>query len=258
MTKLIVEKKGHITVLTLNRPEVLNAIDYELLQLLNTTMDSLRGDEDCWAVVIRGAGENFSAGVDVLSVLEMTEALGSDKVGAAFNLQIAMPGYEFEKPIFAAIEGNCVGFGLGIALAADIRICGEGVKFYAPEAMLGMPAVGIPITGPKVIGPGATMELLSVGQPLDKEWGLRVGLVQTLCETGGAFDEALASAEQCLRLAPLAVRAQKKIMQYSMDHSIAESLRFGVELRTEIASSSDYHEGVKAFAEKRRPKFIGG
>lgn len=257
MSKLLVEKRGHLTILTMNRPKVLNALDFDLIQALNATFAELRDDPDCWAVVLTGADSIFTSGVDVRSLKSKTEEFGAQKVAKMFNLEPAMPGYDFDKPVFAAIEGNCVGFGLALAFAADIRVCSKDVKFLAPEAKLGLPALGIPIAGPAAIGPGATMELLTVGGARGAKWGFRTGLVQEICDPGQALEGALKLAAQCLEQAPLAVRAQKRIMKRMMQNGIQDALSFGVELRSHVIKSDDYREGISSFTERRKPVFSG-
>jgi enoyl-CoA hydratase/carnithine racemase len=249
---------GHVATVTLDSPGKLNAVSVAMWQELRNVFESLQGDSIVRCVVVRGAGGNFAAGADV----EEFPAVRFDEVsGRRFHLEILGAAVDairnVPQPVVAAIDGVCVGGGLEIALACDLRVAAEGARIGAPTGRLGFP-FALPELRPllELVGPAVAAELLIAGRLLDSHEAYAKGLVQRVV----ARDQLDAAVDETVRgiLAgsPLAARLNKaqirlllaRGMAYTQ-HDLDESFGF--------FASDDYREGVAAFLGKRVPHFTG-
>src|ERR671931_505394 len=252
---VLVERKDGAALVTLDRPDALNALNRALLTELRDRLAELAADEDVRAVVLTGAGDRaFAAGADIkemepMSVEEAREwgALGQE----CGRLLATMP-----KPTIAAINGFALGGGCELALACDLRYAASGAKLGQPEINLGIiPGWGGTQRLARVCGLGVAKELILTGRTVDPEEALRIGLVN------GVHDPVLEKAKETAALlatkSPVALRLMKELANRALGGDHAENLRAEGETFGELFASDDAKEGLRAFVEKREPVFKG-
>jgi len=227
------EKIDHVVTITLNRPEVLNAFNREMHRELNDALARFREDQDARVAIVTGAGERaFSAGQDLK---ELETILAEDEplpdLWEAYFGQDLQTGLDVWKPVIAAIRGYCIGEGLCLALACDLRIAGESATFSMPEVELGLPPVVSAIRASELLGLGHALELLLLGEKRDADWAYRTDLVNLVVPDDEVTTTAKAWAERLARLDPIAVRATKELTRRSRGMSLADSVRMGEAMR---------------------------
>lgn len=249
------EKSGHIAIVTINRPEKRNAINWAVHEGLRKAWQTFKVDQELWVAVLTGAGEKaFSAGEDLKEYGQSLESqgwLGSTGLG-----DLETDG-TIRKPIIAAIEGYCIGTGLTLAISCDMRIAGEGASFQYPEIRWGIPTIVGAIRLPRVIGMGLALEMLLIGEPMSAAEAYRVGLVNRLVPTGKAFEAAIGLAEKIAQNAPLAVQVTREVVLRGAELPLEDACRLGEGLRGAVRASQDIAEGMQAFREKRSARFKG-
>jgi enoyl-CoA hydratase/carnithine racemase len=262
MADLLAERRGATLLLTLNRPSKRNAFSWEMLQLLEEALRSAAGDAGVRAVVVTGAGgKSFSAGMDLsllmghLSSKPSVEKIRSVQGGIQKTLTQLE---ELKKPTLAAIEGACVGGGLELALACDVRIASSDATFAFPEVKIGMvPDLGGSVRIARALGPLRAKEWIMTGRTYPAPRAFEAGLLNELSTPGGAAELALKWAEELSALAPLALGWAKRIVDRSLGAPLHEGLQLEQEAMTELLPSEDLGEGISAFLEKRPPRFTG-
>ncbi|OGO52075.1 MAG: hypothetical protein A2148_09530 [Chloroflexi bacterium RBG_16_68_14] len=254
---IVYDVRERVAVITINRPERLNAIDADTSVGLREAFTSFRDDPERWVAVLAGAGEKaFSTGADLIAMAqEMREGRGP-------RLPVAFGGitrdFECWKPIIAAINGYCLAGGLELALSCDIRIAAEHAQFGLPEVTRAIiPGAGGTQRLPRVIPTAAAMHLLLTGGRFDAAWALRFGLVTEVVPADQLLGRALAIAEEICRNGPLAVRAVKEAALRGLEEPLAQGLELETELARQVMRSEDAREGPRAFAEKRPPVYRG-
>lgn len=254
---LVRERRGSTLVLTLNRTERLNALAWGLIAELGDTLREAAGDDAVRAVVLTGAGRAFSAGGDVKDQKRRTEWGVVERLDRAMPLLDAIrAGWEFPKPLIAAVNGVAAGAGAGLALICDIRLASTKARFGFPFAKVGLgPDYGVSYTLPRVVGPGHAARLLYAACYVDAHEALRIGLVDELLEPAELLPSALALADEIAAAAPFGVRMCKQALRRSttMDFATAVQTEFGAQLLA--TQTEDHREGATAFAEKRTPRF---
>ncbi len=250
-----------VALITLHRPEALNALNAELVRALIEALHTVRSDDAIRVAILTGEGRAFSAGAD------LKERATGDNRGAGNN----SPGEFFAadppdayatfnpgKPTIAAIGGFCLAGGLELALTCDVRIAADDARFGLPEITRGFfPGAGGPQRLPRMIPQALAMEMLLTGDPIDAEHALRVGLVSRVVPRAELLAEATRIARRIASHAPLAVRAVRELAYATDDLTLAQAMRFGGSLRSIIGQTEDALEGPRAFAEKREPKYRG-
>lgn len=250
--KLIYEARGRIAHVTLNRPEVRNAIDPEASALLRDAFARFAAADELWVAIISGAGGTFSAGAD-LKAVAAGAGPGPDVPFAGITRDFHCP-----KPIIAAVEGHCLAGGLELALCADLRVAGRGARFGLPETRWGMiPAAGGTQRLPRAIGPARALQAILLAEQFDAYEAQAAGLIQRVVDEGGALAAAERWASTLLERGPLALRAAKQAVLAGADRTLDEGLAIEAELAERNRGTDDYREGPRAFAEKRRPRFRG-
>ena len=250
-------RDGAIALITINRPERLNALDSQHYSDLSDAWTEARDDTAIRAVVITGAGErSFTVGADLKSFIPEVPQLS--EFWLTQRGQLLNRGLEVWTPVIAAVNGYCLGGGLTLMLATDVRIAATHAQFGLPEVKRGvLPANGgtqglldqVPFT----IG----MEMLLTGDPIDAETALRWGLINEVVEPERLLDVALGHARRIAANAPLAVRAAKELAYRSRDLDLSSGLRLEQAIARIVRESDDAREGARAFAEKRDPDFRG-
>lgn len=243
-----------VQVLTLNRPDALNALNTELLGELSDALDNAEADPDIRAVVLTGSQKAFAAGADV------DEMASRDLVGILEDPRVAH--WErigrFSKPIIAAVNGYALGGGCELAMHADIMIAGENVRFGQPEINLGiMPGAGGTQRLVRKVGESLAMHMALTGEPIGANRALQAGLISEICQPELTFERAIQIGHSIARKAPIAVRLTKESVRKANDMNPADGLRFERYAFTVLAGTADRQEGLAAFREKRKPHFTG-
>ena len=247
------ERRGGVAIVTIDRPQVRNAIDLATARAVAAALDELDRSPDLVVGVIAGAGAGFSAGMD-LKALAATGERPVDEARGAFGLCRRPP----EKPLIAAVEGNALGGGFEIALACDCIVAAEDARFGLPEVKRGLVAgAGGVLRLPRRIPRNVALELAITGEPIGAARAYELGLVNRLAPAGGALAAALELAATVAANAPLAVRASKQIAVASTNWPEDEMFGLQDPFVEPVRSSGDAEEGIRAFVEKREPKWTG-
>lgn len=253
---ITVEKRGPIAVLTINRPDKLNALNRGVHAEGVAALDDLRADDSVRVLVITGAGpKSFIAGADISEFEGQTPVTQRDLFHKRtfFNTIDAFP-----KPVIAMINGFCLGGGNELALACDIRICSENARFSQPEINLGiMPGGGGTQRLTRLIGEGRAMELILSGDMIDAETAHRFGLVNHVFAADELEAKTMDFAAKIAEKAPIALQLCKEAVKFASRSNLDEGLRREVDLFAICFSTEDKQEGVSAFLEKRKPSFKG-
>jgi enoyl-CoA hydratase len=245
---VLTEQRGRVLLITLNRPEAMNAINGALSSGLWAAVERLDADPGLTAGVLTGAGKGFSAGMD-LKAFARGEDIGPMmtfvKQGSA-------------KPLIGAIEGFALAGGLELALSCDLLVAAKGAKLGIPEVGVGLFAAGGGLVRlPSRVGYGRAMEMAITGDPIRAEEAAELGLVARVAEPGSAVEVALELAQRVARNAPLAVAASKQLVRAAVGITEAEFWDLQGPLQAKVFTSNDAKEGPRAFAEKRAPEWTG-
>ena len=245
---VLTERRGRVMVITLNRPEAMNAINGALSEGLRSAVQELDSDSGLTAGVVTGAGKGFCSGMD-LKAFSRGEDIGP-------MLEFVQNGAA--KPLVGAIEGFALAGGLELALSCDLLVAARGAKLGIPEVGVGLFAAGAGLFRlPGRVGYGTAMEMAITGDPITAEEAADHGLVSRLTEPGGALGEALALAERIARNAPLAVAASKQLIRATQGATEEELWKIQRPHMATVWKSGDAKEGPRAFAEKRPPEWTG-
>ncbi|ROQ89044.1 short chain enoyl-CoA hydratase [Streptomyces sp. 2132.2] len=253
---VLFERRGHVAVLTLNRPEALNAVNSALAGELGAALDLLDRDPELRVAVLAGAGRAFCAGAD-LKALAAGEPV-HDPAHEAWGFA-GITHHPVRKPLIAAVEGFAYGGGTEIVLACDLVVAGEGARFGLPEVSRGLLAgAGGLIRLPRQVPARAAMEAALTGEPVSAATAREWHLVNRLVPRGEALSEALGLAERIAANAPLSVQASKRLVRAAAGGaSESELWAANAELCTQLLACQDAAEGMRAFAERRSPRWRG-
>lgn len=253
---LLVEARGGIALITMNRPEVHNAVDERLRAQLASAMAQAAADPLVGVVVLTGAGTRaFCAGMDLreFAATPMSIAARRQQRRARSN-----PLDRFPKPVIAAVNGMALGLGLELVLQCDIVLAAESARFALAEVRRGLiPGNGGTQRLARRIGQGRAMEMLLTGRMVSAEQALSYGLVEYVVADDALLARAQALAEEILANAPVAVQLARDAVQRGMEMSLSEGLRLEDDLVAIAMGTEDAREGPKAFAEKRAPQWRG-
>lgn len=252
-----VAREGALTVITIDRPEVMNAMHPPAQEELSAALDAFAADDSQWVAILTGAGDRaFSAGNDL-----KYQASG----GRIWRLEKGFGGltsrFDLDKPLIAAVNGVAMGAGLEMALACDLVVASENAVFALPEPKVGLAALAGGVQRlARQIGAKRAMGMILTGRRVGAQEARELGFVNEVVPTGEALPAAKRWAAQILECSPLSVRASKQAMMRGLDEpSLAEAIRNGREYPASRAmyESQDYVEGPKAFAGKRKPNWLG-
>ena len=254
---LKVETEDRIRILTVNRPDKLNALNAEVMSALDAALESARADDAVGVVIVTGAGEkSFIAGADIgeLSKLSPLEGREHSRRGQAIVAKLESLG----KPVIAAINGYALGGGCELALGCTIRIASENARFGQPEVKLGIiPGYGGSQRLSRVVGEGRAMQLCLTAEQIDAAEAYRIGLVNKVVPAGQALSASREMARAILANGPVACRYVLEAVRRGLEMPLSEGLVFEATLFGLCAATSDMKEGMTAFLEKRPAKFTG-
>jgi len=253
---LLVERRGRVAIITINRPEKRNALNIQTREEGARLLEELRDDESVGVVVFTGAGDKaFIAGADIAEFAGRT-ALTQREVMMARSLFTAID--TFPKPVIAMVNGYCLGGGCELALACDLRIASETASFGQPEINLGIiPGGGGTQRLTRLVGEGKAMELILTGDIIDAQAAYNIGLVNMVVPAADLEAKTMEIASRIAEKSPIALRMAKEAVKLASRSNLDEGLRREVDLFALCFSSEDKDEGVGAFLEKRKPVFKG-
>jgi E-phenylitaconyl-CoA hydratase len=260
---VLTERRGHVLLLTLNRPEALNALSMALSGAIRDALRAYEEDDELRAAIITGAGGRaFSAGADLKEMSASFDQMHQTNPGAVIRDPLGPrrrgSAGDCQKPLIAAIDGYCLAGGLELALGCDIRICTPQSKFGLTEVTRGIIAAGGGTQRlPRAIPQSLAMELLLTGRHIDAEEALRSGLVSSVHERDDLLPRAFAIAELIAANAPLAVQATKSSVRRGIHLPLEEALKLEASIAWMNTQTEDSREGPRAFAEKREPQWKG-
>jgi enoyl-CoA hydratase len=254
-TVLLSREDDGLAIITLNRPDKLNALNADTIRQLDAIVREVRDDDAIRAVILTGSGEKaFVAGADIAEL---------SKMGPMDGVQVSREGQEtfrmlerLPKPVIAAVNGFALGGGLELAMACHIRVASSKAKFGLPEVKLGIiPGYGGTIRLPRLVGRGRAIELMLTGDMIDAAEAYRIGLVNRVEEPDALLDAARAMARKMVANGPVAIALALEAVDRGMsttidDAQLLESRLFGL-----LASTDDMREGMQAFLEKRKAEF---
>lgn len=263
---VLVRREGPTAVVTLNRPEVLNAVSAPLYDLLRRAVRRLGHDRTVRSIVLTGAGRAFSVGADLKAHGEVTRGAGGGaasgsgwrrryvRLGQLANLAIQ----RCPKPVVAAVNGHAIGGGLELALSCDLLVVAREAKLRFPELGLGtFVGGGVTYTLPQRVGLGRAKELLLLGRFFQGEEAVSLGLAMQAADGAGVLDRALALGAELAEKAPVSMRHVKRLLNGAARSTPRRALAEEADALLQCMATRDWHEGVEAFAEKRPPRFAG-
>lgn len=254
---LRVELRDRIAVLTLDRPERLNAIGSETVDRLTRALDGIRDNDDVRALVVAGAGRAFSAGAD-LGEIEACTSPGQFRAFVGRLTTVYALLEDFPKPSVAAVHGFAFGGGLELALACDLRVAERGARLGLPEMKLGvLPGAGGTQRLPRLLPPAIARQMILTGEPIEAERAWQLGLVNELAEPGGALAAAEELAGALTAGAPLALAAGKRLIGHGLGMDLETAIAYERETVAVLFATEDRAEGLKAFRERRPGEFRG-
>ena len=253
---LLLERRGRVAVITVNRPDKMNALNIQTRQEGAAALDELRDDAEVRVVVITGAGPKaFIAGADISEFAGRT-AVTQREVMLGRSLFTAVDG--FPKPVIAMVNGYCFGGGCELAMACDLRVASDTASFGQPEINLGIiPGGGGTQRLTRLVGETKAMELILTGDRIDAQTAFQIGLVNMVVPAADLEAKTMELANRLSEKSPVALRMAKEAVKTASRANLDEGVRREIDLFAICFSSEDKDEGVKAFMEKRKPEFKG-
>ena len=251
MALILTETRGRVGLITLNRPEALNALNAALIGELTTAVGAYDADPAIGAIVIKGSERAFAAGADIKEMTQpaFAEAYAREKAAT-------LEGIAARKPLIAAVAGNALGGGAELALLCDIIIAADTAKFGQPEITLGIiPGMGGTQRLPRAVGKAKAMDMILTGRTIDANEAERAGLVSRVVPAAELIATAIAVAEKIASLPLPAVIAAKESVARAFEAQLSEGIRFERRLFHALFSTEDQKEGMAAFIAKRAPNF---
>ncbi|MGE4488156.1 MAG: enoyl-CoA hydratase-related protein [Kiritimatiellales bacterium] len=253
MSYVELEKKDHIGIVTMNRPEALNALNAETFVELENVLDKITADDEIYVVIITGAGRSFVAGADIGSMLPLNAVEG--KLWGEHGNNVFLRLENLAKPVIAAINGFALGGGNELAMACDIRLASEKAKFGQPEVGLGItPGFGGTQRLPRIVGYGQAMRLILSGKTINAREAEKIGLVDGIYPPEELLPAALELAQAIAGQAQVAVRQSKRCIRKGMQTDIATGTAYEAEAFGICFATEDQKQAMSAFVDKRKPE----
>ena len=253
-TTILVETRGKTGLVTLNRPQALNALDNQLLRELMDALEAFDKDDSVGAMVITGNGKAFAAGADIKELAGKTthEMMDGDHLATFARIRT------IRKPVIAAVSGWALGGGFEIALSCDMIVASDTARFGLPEINLGVfPGAGGTQRLVRAVGKALAMEMILNDRKLTAQEALHHGLVNRVVPVDDYLNDALKLAEEIASRAPLALRAAKRMINHSYDSLLTDGLAEEKQVFYNLFGTDDQKEGMNAFIEKRAPNWTG-
>lgn len=251
---ILARTDGHVGIATLNRPDVLNALSIELMDRLIEVLEAYDRDPNIRVIVMAGGERAFAAGADIAEMADASAVLMSERNNLARWKRIAA----VRKPIIAAVSGYALGGGCELAMHCDIIIASESAQFGQPEINIGvMPGAGGTQRLTRAIGKFKAMEVVLGGRFLSAQEAYQAGLVTRVVAKEQFFDEAMRLAQELAKRPPLALKAAKEAVLAADEMALSAALEYERRLFYSLFATEDQKEGMKAFLEKRKPRFEG-
>jgi len=254
MDTLIVETADGVSLVRLNRPEALNALNSQLLGELAAILDEAEADDGVGCVVLTGSEKAFAAGADIKEMAELTyaEAYRQQLFKSAERVE------RFRKPLIAAVAGYALGGGCELAMACDFIIAAETARFGQPEINLGvMPGMGGTQRLTRLVGKSKAMDMMLTARQMDAAEAERTGLASRVVPADRLLEEALGAAKRIAAQSPLAVMMNKELVNTALETTLSTGLAVERSLFYSLFAFEDQKEGMAAFVEKRKPAFKG-
>lgn len=254
---IIYEKSGGVAMVTLNRPEALNAFSKDVVEEVLLALEDVRNDENVRVLILTGAGEKaFSVGADIKAMAGMTALKARELSLMGERLCLALEN--LEKPVIAAINGYALGGGLEVAMSCDLRLASENARMGQTEINYGLiPGWGGTQRLTRLVGRTKAKELIFTGKMIDAKTAEQLGLVNMVVPTDKFREVVRQFASELATKAPVALKVAKAVINKGADISLDSALALEREGFGVVASSEDVKEGVSAFTEKRKPSFKG-
>lgn len=255
LKNILLEKEGHLAIVTINRPKALNALNSETLKDLDVVLEDLENDNNIYSVILTGSGEKaFVAGADISEMKDLSEEEGRE-FGLLGN-RVFRRLEKLDKPVIAAISGFALGGGCELAMACDIRIASEKARFAQPEAGLGItPGFGGTQRLPRLVGEGRAKELIYTCAMIKADEALRIGLVNKVVPLDTLMEEAKNMANTIIANGPIAVKLCKDAINRGIQVDIDEAIEIEAGDFGKCFSTEDQKEGMSAFMERRDKNF---
>lgn len=251
---IVVDKAEGIGFVKVNRPDVYNAVNLDAIVELESAIQSLGDDDNIMVIIITGEGKAFVSGSDISKLVEMNSM--SAREYSQIGQRVLSLIENLEKPVIAAVNGFALGSGCELAMACDIRIASEKAKFGQPEVKLGLiPGHAGTQRLARLVGAAKAKELIFTGEMIDAQEALRIGLVNKIVAPESLLDEAKSLAKKIMDVGPTAVRFAKTVINRGIDANLTTANSYETEAFSILFSTEEAKEGMKAFLEKRKPKW---
>jgi 2-(1,2-epoxy-1,2-dihydrophenyl)acetyl-CoA isomerase len=258
---LLQERQDHTAILTLNRPEKLNALSPDLRDALNDALEALRNDDSVRVVILTGAGRGFCSGADLTGPMPQGGDPSQNDLLDEFGWvgRQAMSVYRLDKPVIGAINGVAAGAGMSLALACDLRVGSENSRFKSVFIERNLsPDSGLSFFLPRVVGQSRAADLIYTSRRVEADEAYRIGLIDRLVDHDALLDTALEVAAQMAAWPPLALRSSKRVLQHNVEVDLEDALRYEMTgLSYARKAKNDAKESRAAFVEKRKPTYTG-
>jgi len=251
---ILTETHGHVGLITLNRPQAMNALNNQLMRELMDALEAFDKNDDVGAMVITGNEKAFAAGADIKEMADKSiqQMMDSDHTAVFGRIRT------IQKPVIAAVSGWALGGGCEIALSCDMIVASESAKFGQPEINIGViPGAGGTQRLARAVGKEIAMEMILNDRRLTAQEAYRFGMVNRVAPVEAYLEEALRLAEEIASRAPIAVRAAKKMINQSFERTLSDGLAEEKQVFYNLFATEDQKEGMKAFTEKRKPEWTG-
>jgi len=251
---ILTEKRGNVGLITLNRPQAMNALNNQLMNEMMDALDAFDKDENIGAMVITGNEKAFAAGADIKEMADKSpQEMEDEKRVSVFGRIMSI-----EKPVIAAVSGWALGGGCELALSCDMIVASDTSKFGLPEVTIGViPGAGGTQRLTHAVGKTIAMEMILNNRTLSAQEALGFGMVNRVVPVSDYLDEALKLADEIASRAPLAVRAAKKMVNASYELPLTDGLSEERQTFYKLFDTADQKEGMQAFIEKRKPNWTG-